>query len=1176
MNLQSCKVSVHFVEIKNEDNGTDEFDIIPGSELEVSRAAFSDNSNKYYINGRSSNYKEVTSLLKEKGIDLDHNRFLILQGEVEQISLMPPKARNEHETGMLEYLEDIIGSNRLIEAIESAAKEVDVLNEERGQKVNKLKIVQKDRDNLGSAKGEAEEYLNQQKKLMSKKAVLYQIHLQEAHEQQVKEQEKKTKLEEKIAAEKDKLEESQKRVEEMTTEYNKEKEGYEQLEAELRQSKEEFSVFERKDVKYKEDIKHLKAKEKKLRETAVKENEKAEKAKESISKQEKSIVEAEKTVQRMESLIPGEQEILDGLYEATKEETETLRAQLAKAQEELTPWMQMTNEAQSSVDIVRAEIELLESKEKKAKQALMEAEQRLKEAEPKRKEKQSNLKSKQAAISKTKKSIEEAREELGSLEEREKTLRESVRSARTKLEDSKSAQKASSSQSTVLKVLMEAKKSGKIAGIYGRLGDLGSIDAKYDVAISTACGALNHILVENTAVAQRCCDLLRSTGAGVSTFIMLDKQNHLADKMRKNPDAFPAARLFDLVQPREEKFLPAFYFALRDTLVASDLDQAMQIAYQGKSSTGGAKFRVVTLEGALIDTSGTMSGGGAKVAKGGMSSVQGDPDALSAKEIESLEKKLAKESDELTSLRTRQQLLEKSLETMNKELRQLQADVEKLELELSELSKEEAETKANMEVYKDEAKSNPEDAKKVKELSKALSQNEDALQKAKKKSDAAEEKCKAIQDEIMNAGGEKLKMQKKKVEGMTAALEEANSSINKGKVSLKSLAKTIEKSEAAAKSAEEDADAAVEELKALKEEYKGIEEAAMKVMEVYQKTQEMLDQKKEHMTGIEKDYDKVKSALAKLRAAQVDIENELQDAEKALKEVSERSKHWTSKLEALREEYEQEFEEMEEAKASNVEEMEEDEEKDVSEDAKKVWDLTAESLAKFNMKNLKYEITTIEEVLQRMNPNMGAIAEWRKKDAEFKERQSELDAVTEKRDAMRGTHDNLRKQRLDEFMTGFSIISMRLKEMYQMITLGGDAELELVDSLDPFSEGIVFSVRPPKKSWKNISNLSGGEKTLSSLSLVFALHHYKPTPLYVMDEIDAALDFKNVSIVANYIKERTQDAQFIIISLRNNMFELADRLVGIYKTHHCTKSVTINPSLLAAHLPPVATVGGNE
>jgi structural maintenance of chromosome 4 len=170
-----------------------------------------------------------------------------------------------------------------------------------------------------------------------------------------------------------------------------------------------------------------------------------------------------------------------------------------------------------------------------------------------------------------------------------------------------------------------------------------------------------------------------------------------------------------------------------------------------------------------------------------------------------------------------------------------------------------------------------------------------------------------------------------------------------------------------------------------------------------------------------------------------------------------------------------------------------------------------------------------------------------------------LDAVTEERNAARKHHEELRRKRFDMFMDGFGQITLKLKEMYQMITLGGDAELELVDSLDPFSEGIVFSVRPPKKSWKNISNLSGGEKTLSSLALVFALHHFKPTPLYVMDEIDAALDFKNVSIVANYIKERTKDAQFVIISLRNNMFELADRLVGIYKTNNCTKSVAINP-----------------
>ena len=207
---------------------------------------------------------------------------------------------------------------------------------------------------------------------------------------------------------------------------------------------------------------------------------------------------------------------------------------------------------------------------------------------------------------------------------------------------------------------------------------------------------------------------------------------------------------------------------------------------------------------------------------------------------------------------------------------------------------------------------------------------------------------------------------------------------------------------------------------------------------------------------------------------------------------------------------------------------------------------------------------------------MNAIKEYRKKEKEYNERLKELEEATDRRDLIRKEYESLRKQRLDEFMAGFSEITLRLKEMYQMITLGGDAELELVDSLDPFSEGIVFSVRPPKKSWKNISNLSGGEKTLSSLALVFALHHYKPTPLYVMDEIDAALDFKNVSIVANYIKERTKNAQFVIISLRNYMFELADHLVGIYKTHDCSQSITINPQLFGIPGQAQPTISSNN
>jgi structural maintenance of chromosome 4 len=207
--------------------------------------------------------------------------------------------------------------------------------------------------------------------------------------------------------------------------------------------------------------------------------------------------------------------------------------------------------------------------------------------------------------------------------------------------------------------------------------------------------------------------------------------------------------------------------------------------------------------------------------------------------------------------------------------------------------------------------------------------------------------------------------------------------------------------------------------------------------------------------------------------------------------------------------------------------------------------------------NLKDEIAHLEKKNESTQVDLAVLGEYRKRVEEHAARSSDLAEAVSSRDAAKRKCDELRELRLYGFMEGFSIITARLKEMYQMITMGGNAELELVDSLDPFSEGILFSVMPPKKSWKNISNLSGGEKTLSSLALVFALHHYKPTPLYVMDEIDAALDFRNVSIVASYIKERTKNAQFIVISLRNNMFELASRLVGVYKVNHMVRSCSL-------------------
>lgn len=223
-----------------------------------------------------------------------------------------------------------------------------------------------------------------------------------------------------------------------------------------------------------------------------------------------------------------------------------------------------------------------------------------------------------------------------------------------------------------------------------------------------------------------------------------------------------------------------------------------------------------------------------------------------------------------------------------------------------------------------------------------------------------------------------------------------------------------------------------------------------------------------------------------------------------------------------------------------------------------------EDLAEIDTVALQHSIAQMEPKLAAMHVNLKSIGDWQAKNATLQIITAEHAELERERNAIRTTFESLSRQRHDEFMAGLCSIGHHLRQMYALITMGGTAELELVDSLDPFAEGINFSVMPPRKAWKTIANLSGGEKTLASLSLVFALHCYRPTPIYVMDEIDAALDFRNVSIVASYIRHRTvQSAQFLVISLRNDMFEQADRLVGVYKIRDQTQSITIDPARFA-------------
>lgn len=294
--LEQATVSVHFVDIVDTGDGDEDYEVIKGSEIVVSRTAYRNNSSKYCVNGKTSTFTEVTTMLREKGIDLDNNRFLILQGEVEQISLMKPKAQNPHDTGMLEYLEDIIGSNKYVEPIDEAEKVLEERNERRSEQANRVKAAEKERDGLESGKLEAEEYLRKEAEIKQRQSVLYQCKLHEAVQAIEQLTVKETQLIEKQDYEKQKLKDVVSEAEEVKTAYDRTTKEYEAVHAEMEKARADFTSFERKDIKYREDIKHTKQQLKKQQKAIEKEQAKVVAASEQLTSCEEALPELQAAI----------------------------------------------------------------------------------------------------------------------------------------------------------------------------------------------------------------------------------------------------------------------------------------------------------------------------------------------------------------------------------------------------------------------------------------------------------------------------------------------------------------------------------------------------------------------------------------------------------------------------------------------------------------------------------------------------------------------------------------------------------------------------------------------------------------------------------------------------------------------------------------------------------------
>ncbi|XP_056663362.1 structural maintenance of chromosomes protein 4 [Monodelphis domestica] len=1130
--LDSCTVEVHFQKIIDKED--DDYEVIPNSTFSVSRTAYRDNTSVYHISGKKKTFKDVGNLLRSHGIDLDHNRFLILQGEVEQIAMMKPKGQTEHDEGMLEYLEDIIGCGRLKEPIQVLCRRVEILNEQRGEKLNRVKMVEKEKDALEGEKNIAIEFLTLENEVFKKKNHVCQYYIYDLQKRIAEMETQKEKIHEdtkdinkKSSELADQMKAKTKALKDIEKKLNK-------VTKFIEENKEKFTQLDLEDVQVREKMKHAKNKAKKLEKQLQKDKEKVEEFKGVPASSEKVITETTARKSTLEKEKEKEEEKLKQVMDSLKQETKELQEEKESQEKELMEFSKTVNEARSKMDVAQSELDIYLSHHNTAVSQLSEAKKALTTASETLKERKTAIRNLEIKLPPTEQDLKQKESELQNLTKEAIDLDSSVRDLLQKVEEAKSSLATNHSRGKVLNALIQQKKSGKIPGIYGRLGDLGAIDEKYDIAISSCCGALDYIVVDTIDTAQICVNFLKKQNIGVATFIGLDKIKVLEKHMNplQTPENTP--RLFDLVKVKDEKIRRAFYFALHDTLVANNLDQATRVAFQKDK-----RWRVVTLQGQIIEQSGTMTGGGSKPMKGRMGSsfvVE-----VSEEEVAKMESKLQKDSQRAVQVQERKAQLEETVIKLRHSVQDMRNTLEKFTASIQSLSEQEA----YLDIQVKELEANVRDTAPDKKKQKLLETNINIFKKEYEcvaaKAGKVEAEVKRLHNLIVEINNHKLKAQQDKLDKINQQLDQCASAITKAQVAVKTADRNLKKAQDSVLRTEKEIKDNEKEVEDLTHELKNLEEKATEVMKNSKEAGESLPEIQKEHHNLLQEMKGIKENEHALQNDALSIKLKLEQLDSHISEHHSKVKYWEKEISRI-----------------SLHPIEDNPVEEISV-------LSQEDLEAIKSPDsLTNQIALLEAQCHEMKPNLGSIAEYKKKEELYLHRVAELDKITTERERFRNAYEDLRKQRLNEFMAGFNIITNKLKENYQMLTLGGDAELELVDSLDPFSEGIMFSVRPPKKSWKKIFNLSGGEKTLSSLALVFALHHYKPTPLYFMDEIDAALDFKNVSIVAFYIYEQTKNAQFIIISLRNNMFEIADRLIGIYKTHNITKSVAINPKVIAS------------
>ncbi|CAM4418927.1 chromosome segregation protein SMC [Paenibacillus typhae] len=659
-----------------------------------------------------------------------------------------------------------------------------------------------------------------------------------------------------------------------------------------------------------------------------------------------------------------------------------------------------------------------------------------------------------------------------------------------------------------VKEVLKGARKGQLSGVHGAVAELISVPERLEMAVETALGAsVQHVVMENEAVSRQAIAFLKQRQLGRATFLPLDvirpRQITGSDRsMIEGADGFVGigAELVGF----EDKYSSIVGSLLGNVVIAENLEQANKIAARCQY-----RYRVVTLEGDVVNAGGSMTGGSQHKKNNSLLSRKRQMDQLFG-EIEESERQIAKLKQGIGRLKEEQESASRKLEQLRHdgdekrlEEQRVAGDLKQLEQELRHVQEQVDGAGAERSGFEAEVKALEESrVQAVAELTR-LEQEEQAAHEAIRSAESERKASESVKEELQSklTG---MKVTEGKLDQEIFSLEEQ---LRRMRQDAGSQDKELRQSRSLLITMEQDLEENVREAVKQQENlnsYRLKRDESAAALDLARADRTALTRRLELAEGETKDQRQALRAVEdKLRTTEVSVGRLDVELDNILRKLSE---DYELSYELAKQRY------------------------PVPEDV---------PAAQMEVQRLKRSISALGEV------SLGAIEEYQRVHERYTFLSSQKDDLVEAKTTLYHVIHEMEEEMSKRFKQTFDAIRREFGTVFSKLFGGGRADLQLLDPENMLETGIDIVAQPPGKKLQNLQLLSGGERALTAMALLFAILQVKPVPFCVLDEVEAALDEANVVRFAQYLREFSEQTQFIVVTHRKGTMEEADVLYGV-------------------------------